>query len=161
MDIITRNESRKLGNVTYYTGKSCKRGHLSPRRVSNAICMQCAKEVYSVTDRDNYRYRDTFKRQFGARRQKALRDNIPFTITLEEIEKPKHCPVFGTELNYNWSGENRRDPNKATFDKLIPELGYVPGNVFVISWRANKLKSNMSIEELKKILKYIEENYNA
>ena len=51
--------------------------------------------------------------------------------------------------------------NKATLDKLVPELGYVPGNVFIISWRANKLKSNMTIDELEKILNYMKRNKNG
>jgi len=119
--------------------------------------MQCAKEIHQTTDRDNYRYHDTLKRQFNARKQNAKRLGIPFTIIYEEIEKPEYCPVLGIKLNYGWSGENRRDDAKASFDKVIPELGYIPGNVFIISWRANKLKNNMSITELEKILTYMKE----
>jgi hypothetical protein len=40
-------------------------------------------------------------------------------------------------------------------------LGYVPGNVFVICWRANFLKSNASLDELEKIMKYVKENSNG
>jgi len=66
--------------------------------------------------------------------------------------------VLGIKLNYGWSGKSGPcDNTKASFDKVIPELGYVPGNVFIISWRANKLKNNMSITELEKILTYMKE----
>lgn len=152
-----KQEAKLLGKSTYNTGKPCKRGHISDRRVSNNLCIQCAKEVYHITDRDNYRYRDTFYRQYLSRKQNAKNNNIPFTILFNEIETPEFCPIFGLKLNYGWSGENQRDNAKATIDKVIPELGYVNGNVFVISWRANKLKSNMSLDELKSIIKYIEE----
>ncbi len=64
-------------------------------------------------------------------------------------------------MNYNWSGEHLRDDAKATIDKVIPELGYVPGNVYVISWRANKLKSNMNLTELQQIMNYIKEKTNG
>lgn len=155
-----KQEAKLLGKSTYYTGKPCKRGHLSPRRVSNNLCIQCAKEIYHITDRDNYRYKDTFYRQYLARKQNSKRLGIPFDIQFSEIETPTHCPVLGIKLNYGWSGEKCRDDTKATIDKLVPELGYVKGNVFVISWRANKLKSNMSLEELRLIIKYIEERIN-
>lgn len=158
MDMITRTQAILEGKVYYYTGKPCKRGHVSSRRVSNYICIECSREVYAVRDREDYRNGDTFKRQYSSRMQYAKRNNIPFTIKYEDIEKPKYCPVFGIELNYGWSGLDRRDPAKATFDKLNPELGYVPGNVFVISWRANKLKSDMTHKELKQIIKYMREN---
>lgn len=147
--------------TTYYTGKPCKRGHLSERRVSNKICLQCAREIYRITDRDNYRYKDTFYRQYLARKQNAKRLGIPFSIQFSEIETPDYCPVLGIKLNYGWSGEKCRDDTKATLDKVIPNLGYVKGNVFVISWRANKLKSNMTVTELKMILKYIEDKTNG
>ena len=156
--IKERKEAIKNGQLTYLTGKPCKRGHFAPRLVSTQCCQQCRIEVHQPTDRNNYRYGDTFRRQFHTRRNDALRTNIPFTIKLDEIERPEFCPVFGTKLNYGWSGEGRRDRNKASIDKIIPELGYVKGNVAVISWRANMLKGNMTIDELKKLLRYMEKN---
>jgi hypothetical protein len=156
-----RDIANENNEPTYFTGKPCKRGHISPRRTSNYICLQCAKEIYQIADRDNYRYEDTFYRQFCQRRQAAKRKNIPFTILFDEIDKPVYCPVLGIELNYGWSGEDRRDDFKATFDKVIPKLGYIPGNVFVISWRANKLKSDMTLDELQKIMNYIKEKTNG
>lgn len=158
MNIISRKEAKALGQQKYFTGKTCVHGHTSPRWTSNWQCIECCETIHKETDRNNYRYGNTFERQYGNRRQVAKRRGIPFTVKFDEIEQPTHCPIFGVELNYGWSGPNRRDPNKATFDKLIPELGYVPGNVFVISWRANKLKSDMSLVELEKIMKYIKEN---
>ena len=38
--------------------------------------------------------------------------------------------------------------------------GYVLGNVYVISWRANRLKSSATIDELEKIIGYIKERQN-
>jgi len=154
-------EAKKNNELTYFTGLPCKNGHVSLRRTSNGLCIQCGKEIHGPNDRNNYRYKNTFARQFAARKQNAIRNGIPFTIELFEIEQPKFCPIFGLELNYGWSGERCRDDAKATFDKVIPSLGYVPGNVFVISWRANKLKNDMSLDELEKIMKYIKEKTNV
>lgn len=155
-------EALRTGKETYFTGKPCKRGHLSERRTSNSVCIQCCTEIYKARYTEKYRNSEnTFIHQFNARRQKALRDGIPFTISLEDIERPEFCPVLGMKLNYGCSKErgktglSGRDEDKATIDKLKPELGYVPGNVFIISWRANKLKSNMTIDELEKILHYM------
>jgi len=158
-----REEALSLGKKTYFTGKPCKRGHIAERRVSTWVCLQCAKEVHQVADRDNYRDpANTFYRQFHHRRQVAEKEGIPFTITFDELEKPEFCPVLGVKLNYGCSsgidGKQTRDPNKASIDKLVPSLGYVVGNVYIISWKANKLKSNMSIEELERILDYMKRN---
>ena len=137
------------------------RGHLAPRLVSTQCCQQCRIEVYQPNDRNSYRYgNNLLQRQFNTLKNKARRNNIPFTITLDQIERPEYCPVFGVRLNYGWSGEDRLTFDKASFDKVIPALGYIPGNVFIISWRANSLKSNMSLNELRKIMKYIEGKTN-
>jgi hypothetical protein len=45
--------------------------------------------------------------------------------------------------------------NTPSLDKIIPSLGYVKGNVAVISWKANVMKSNLSIDMLESILSYI------
>jgi hypothetical protein len=167
MNNVPHNQARELarkeGKDRYFTGKPCKRGHIAERYTSNTICTQCGKEIYHVQDRDHYRDpANTFYRQFCSLGQKAKKKGIPFEITFDTLEKPTHCPVLGVLLNYGCStgvdGKLKMDPNKASIDKLIPELGYVPGNVFVISWRANKLKSNMNIDELEKILDYMKRN---
>jgi 5-methylcytosine-specific restriction endonuclease McrA len=45
-EIITRKEARAQGLVHYCTGKSCKRGHIAKRYVSNLECVIC---VYDKT----------------------------------------------------------------------------------------------------------------
>jgi len=47
-----------------------------------------------------------------------------------------------------------------SLDRVVPNLGYVKGNVHVISWRANSLKKNATIEELEKIIQYMKEHIN-
>lgn len=49
MKIITRAEAKKLGLKRYFTGKACKRGHISERRVNGSACLHCQIEK-SQTD---------------------------------------------------------------------------------------------------------------
>ena len=156
------NKSRDLaileGKATYFTGQPCIYGHLSERYVKGHLCIECHHTIHKDNDRTKYRNSDnTLLIQFNQRRNIAKKHGIPFTIDYDEIEQPEFCPVLGLKLNYKWGGVTgrNRDPSKATLDRVIPELGYVKGNVFVISWRANRLKNNMSIDELEKILNYI------
>lgn len=155
-----REVAKANGSQTYFTGNACKRGHIAERFVSTYTCVECSRTDLYHNDRDKYRaMENTMPHQFRQRRNQAIKKGIPFTIELSDIEQPEFCPVLGIKLNYSWGGlsGHLKDPSKATLDKLIPELGYVPGNVFVISWRANKLKSDMTVMELEKILKYMKE----
>ena len=46
--------------------------------------------------------------------------------------------------------------NSPSIDRLIPELGYIKGNVNVISLRANIIKNNATKDELIKIANWME-----
>lgn len=85
-------------------------------------------------------------------RKRSEKADIPFTIQWTDIVIPEICPVFGLKLKKN-EGIHRDD--SPSLDKKIPELGYIPGNIAVISWRANRLKSTMTVEEVKQLYDYM------
>lgn len=71
---------------------------------------------------------------------------LPFNLEIQDIVIPARCPVLGIELR---PAKGRPDHNSPSLDKIIPSLGYVRGNVRVISWRANLLKNNGTPAELR------------
>ena len=79
-------------------------------------------------------------------RQRAKKKSLPFSLTEEDIVIPDVCPVLGIPL---FSGNGRMIDNSPNLDRIIPEKGYVPGNVRVISQRANRIKSNATAEEIR------------
>lgn len=85
-------------------------------------------------------------------KQRAARDNIEFDLKEEDITIPEYCPVLGIKL---FMGERTQKNNSPSLDKIDASGGYVKGNVEVISWRANRLKSDASLEEVKAIYKYM------
>lgn len=94
-------------------------------------------------------------------RKRAIAKNLPFDIDTEYIRSitPSHCPVFGTKLE--WSirrGDAGHSlPNSPSLDRIDPSKGYVKGNVWIISHKANTIKSNASHEELKLVTKAVGE----
>jgi len=79
---------------------------------------------------------------------RAKKNNLPFDLTLEDIEVPTHCPLLGILLAV---GDGCHKPNSPTIDRLIPKLGYVRGNVWIISYKANTIKNNSTLEEFQAI----------
>lgn len=98
--------------------------------------------------------RNVAKTLIYSARYRAKKNGIPFSITESDIVIPEVCPVLGIELNRSWTG--RMEPNSPSLDRFINELGYVPGNINVISWKANSIKSDASLEELKRIVEWLE-----
>jgi len=83
-------------------------------------------------------------------RKRAVSLNLPFNIEPSDIVVPEICPVLGIPLS---TGDRENAPS---LDRLIPALGYVLGNIRVISFRANRIKSDASAEEIKRVLAYCE-----
>ena len=84
-------------------------------------------------------------------KHRAKRNGTPFDITFEDIQVPEICPVLGLSIK-NGVGTGRWQDCSPSLDRIKPELGYVKGNIRVISARANLLKSNATVEELEKVL---------
>lgn len=78
-------------------------------------------------------------------KHRAKVGNFPIDITIEDIQIPEFCPILKIKLEV--STENAA-PNSPSLDKIIPELGYVKGNVQVISNLANTMKWNATFEQL-------------
>ncbi len=88
-------------------------------------------------------------------KNRAKNEGVPFDLTVADVSFPTRCPVFDILLCYS-NKVHARD-NSPSFDKVIPERGYVRGNVRIISHRANRLKSDCTITELRQILNYMED----
>jgi hypothetical protein len=80
---------------------------------------------------------------------------------MADLEWPEFCPVFGCKLIYGAVGGGRGWPNSASLDRIDNTKGYIPGNVAIISLRANCIKRDASLEELKQIVSYVQDQTDA
>jgi len=99
-------------------------------------------------------------------RSRAKRDTLPFNISIEDINIPKTCPILGIPIVLSSERmEKKYHSGSPSIDKIVPKLGYVKGNIQVISMRANIMKSNASLDELERfctnILKLISNVRNS
>ncbi len=81
---------------------------------------------------------------------RAKKAGIPFDLTLADVLVPELCPVLGVRLE--WRG--RRTDYSPSLDRIDNARGYVRGNVIVVSWRANRLKSDASSDELRRVAEF-------
>lgn len=95
-----------------------------------------------------------FKIKISRAKQRAIKCGLPFDLDEEYLKSiwTGVCPVFGIEIFY---GQERTLDNTAELDKIIPELGYVKGNVAFLSRRANRLKNDASLEDLHKLTSWM------
>ena len=87
---------------------------------------------------------------------KCREQGIPFDITADDLmPAPLKCPVFGFKLDWYKDGRGGAD-DSPSIDRLIPEEGYVAGNVMLISYKANRIKNDSNLSELRMVADWVE-----
>ena len=80
-------------------------------------------------------------------RNRATAKGREFSITLSDLYIPDVCPLLGVPLSMVGPNSDHRP----SLDRIDSNKGYIPGNVWVVSSRANRLKSDATADELIRI----------
>jgi hypothetical protein len=91
-------------------------------------------------------------KMFHRSKSRARAKGLEHTITIEDIKIPTHCPLLGIPLQDNTGQGKGNNPTSPSLDRLDSSKGYTPDNIWVISNRANEIKSNATLEELEQIV---------
>jgi len=177
MESTPRLEAKALG-LKRYSGTPCVNGHSGERYTRNNVCVDCHtrdKEIARSKKPAGKRGRPRKHPEFVGPLKPKRSVFIPATVEDRWIARSKnksktavarralsiehykslivtHCPLLGIELTYApYTGPTPQ--NYASLDKIDPAKGYVPGNVQILSFRANSLKADATIEELELLLK--------
>ncbi len=78
-------------------------------------------------------------------RRRAKIKGLEFSITVDDIFIPEKCPILGIPLK---QGNGKPEDGSPSLDRIDPAKGYTKENVWVISYKANRIKNNATIEEL-------------
>lgn len=129
-------------------------------------CIDCQKERWdkqvSKNEEVKARYREreqlyndnnVNKYLWFEARKRAKEKGLEFTIQPSDITVPNVCPITGLVMERN---RGKLGPNSYSLDRIDSSKGYIPGNVAVISFKANQIKNNFSLEELEKLLRYMQ-----
>jgi hypothetical protein len=156
------SEAKRLGAKRYYS--TCKNhpGKIV-RWTTNGCCVHCVKIEHDAyrkrnkaklaVSRRNWDTNNPEKAMLQRARGRARSMGLSFDLTLDDVVIPETCPVLGIPLIRSVHQDNR-----PSLDRVENELGYVKGNVNVISYLANRIKNNATIEQLKKVVAYYEQN---
>lgn len=94
-------------------------------------------------------------------RERAKRKGVPFHLKTGDIELPTHCPVLGMELAFNRGCGHGGKDNSYSLDRIVPELGYIAGNIQILSSKANSMKFNATPKELVLFAEWVLKNYKG
>lgn len=129
-----REERKKYSNQYYHENKD-----IILERQKESKYLQKAKS-----------YTREYSLLLSAKRR-AKNKNLPFDLVFEDIVFPAYCPVLGIEIKPEQAMSN----HNASIDRIDNSKGYTKDNIRIISWKANRIKSNSTIKELELILNYM------
>jgi hypothetical protein len=78
-------------------------------------------------------------------KKRAKDKGLEFSLVLEDIVIPTHCPIMGEPLQYIPDGYSDYSPS---LDRVDSSKGYTKDNIQVISSIANRMKWNATREQL-------------
>jgi hypothetical protein len=92
-------------------------------------------------------------------RTRCKKAGLPFNLTIEDFNFPKVCPALGIPLEKTFNKDSRcvSNENTPSLDRIVPELGYVKGNIVIVSKKANTMKSNGNWQDLQKLADFYKE----
>jgi|ERR1035437_595317 hypothetical protein len=133
------------GKLFIGRGADIKNGHrqscgcYNKTKPTNKTHGQCGTDEYKLWREAKYR---------------ARHRNRGFNIDISDIVIPEFCPLLDIKLE---KGIGKVHFSSPSVDCIDPRLGYVKNNVWVISYKANTMKSNLTLEQLKHFAKVLED----
>ena len=151
-----------------------------------SFCRECEKKIQSTPDRKKRRRElELLRRQdpeyvrkanerdkrrvhnnpqstklalLRSAKQRAKSRRLDFNIDASDIDLPNKCPLLGIPLFSSYRGESKTYDNSYSIDRIDPRKGYIKGNVWVISYKANRIKNDATLDELETLVKNLK-NY--
>ncbi len=92
---------------------------------------------------------------YAAAKQRAREKGLDFDLELDSFTIPTLCPLLGIPL-VKGVGIGSCTDNSPSLDKIDPSKGYTEDNVWVVSRRANTIKNDATVSELRLIADNLE-----
>ena len=144
---LKRNKLKTLGKCVFCGKKIYK---------NLTICLSCREKQQKRAI--NEKYNNTEQYLFRKAKNRAKLKNVKFDIDINDIKIPKYCPILKIKLSPNNINAKENSPS---VDRIIPEKGYIKGNIQVISMKANTMKNDASKKYLINFAKWIYKNFKV
>jgi hypothetical protein len=115
-------------------------------------------EKRRLKDRENYE-KNWPRYILKTVKTRAKKKNREFNLTEEDLIVPELCPVFEEPLNIREYKQKGGTPFSPSVDRIDNNKGYIKGNMQIISFLANSMKSSASPSQLIKFAKWILRTY--
>ena len=153
LTLIKTAPEKRYGSAVWLCQCSCGNPELHPVCQGNLIrtnsCGCLKKDLAGKASITHGETGSLRHRMWCNARIRAKQLKLACDIELADILIPSKCPVLGITLS---KGSKRIHDGSPSLDRLVPEKGYLKGNIWVISHRANRIKNDSTPKEIKKLI---------
>ena len=86
-----------------------------------------------------------------AAKKRARDKSLDFDIEVSDIIIPQFCPLLHIPIIHK-TGMGKPRTSSPSLDRLDNSLGYIKGNILVMSYRANILKRDAEFQEMQRLV---------
>lgn len=111
--------------------------------------------AYAASQRETarqWRSNNLTRTMHNSAKNNSVARGLEFSIEISDITVPETCPVYGFLLD---TRSGKRNDRSASLDRVNNDKGYIPGNVVVISWKANRDKRSLSYSQVLSLASYM------
>lgn len=116
---------------------------ISPNNFRKTYDPEFRQLIY--TQKRESRLRNYIHCMWRSAKNRAANRGIEFTISESDIQIPEKCPLLQVPFQFGSKGNY---PYSPSLDRIDNTKGYIKGNVWVISMKANTMKNSATPEEL-------------
>ena len=124
-----------------------------------SVCNNCEKARFYKRYRDN-----PIPQLLYNFKKRAKLTGVPFNLKPIDIRKKldlvgSKCPILGVEMKISKLGSKNNDLTPS-IDRIDPKKGYVKDNIVVVSMKANRIKTDATVDEIRKVADFYEKLLN-
>jgi hypothetical protein len=130
----------KIGKRADYKAKIAEKGRVTRRKYK------------ARADKEANTPEGWGKVKVGAVRSRAKKLGLPCDVDAAYLISIRvdECPIAKTPLDYEMRTDRPIERgNRASIDRIDNSLGYVKGNLVIVSDRVNRIKSDLSLAEMR------------
>lgn len=149
-----RNQPLELFPTNSGSCRDCKNKRIRELKEADPLKYREKRRQYNISYAKNQGLLYYARRNITSWKQASIKKNIPFDLTIEYVmdlwqKQSGKCYYTGADLKFTLPNTNIGFPKKdaPSLDRLIPNKGYVRGNVVWCVWWANRMKYEMEEEE--------------
>ena len=123
----------------------------SKKHYCNIKCLGKSNTIHGLASKKNGK-QDKRYRIWCNIKKRAKQKGIYFDLKIEDIPQiPKYCSILKIKIKENKISAPL--DSSPSVDRINPKKGYIKENIRIISNRANRIKSDATLKELRLILK--------